>query len=289
MTSENPALSFTIAALNVRGRLVRLSDTLAQILSAHGYPPAIEALLTEALVVTALLGSLLKDAAGQLTLQTSSEGGAVSLMVCDYQDGALRGYVKHDAESTKALPFAPSLTDLFGQGYLAVTFDQATSGERYQGIVPLEGMSVAEAIESYFAQSEQIPSLIRIAIEGDIAGGLLLQHLPEGEDGRERIHTQLDHPQWEEAAILGSTIKPIELTDAGLPLETIAWRLFSEAGEVRAQPSTTLKRGCRCDPDHIRDVIGRFPEAERADMADEAGIISVDCAFCAKTFPILMR
>ncbi len=289
MTGLDATLSFTVPALNIRGRLVRLSATLEQILSAHGYPPAIEALLTEALVVTALLGTLLKDASGQLTLQTQAEGGAVSLMVCDYQNGALRGYVQHDAELTKALPFAPSLADMFGQGYLAVTFDQATSGERYQGIVPLEGASLAQAIESYFAQSEQIPSLVRVGIMGDVAGGLLLQHLAEGEEGRERLHTRLDHPQWEEAAILGATIKPEELCEADLPLKMIAWRLFSEAGEIRVSAEGAVARGCRCDPDHIRDVLTRFPAEERAAMEDENGVISVDCAFCARAFPVNAR
>ncbi len=286
MSATDATLAFSVPALNIRGRVVRLDTTLAQILAAHGYPPVIEALLTEALVVTALLGTLLKDKAGQLTLQTQAEGGAVTLMVCDYQDGALRGYVQHDAERTKALPFAPSLVDMFGTGYLAVTFDQAVSGERYQGIVPLEGLSLAAAVEYYFAQSEQIPSLVRVGINGDVAGGLLVQHLAEGEEGRERLHTQLDHPQWAEAAMLGGTIKTDELGDADLPLETIAWRLFSEAGDIRVSAETTLTRGCRCDPDHIRSVLARFPAEERAEMADADGIISVDCAFCAKAFPV---
>lgn len=284
--STNTTLPFTVAALNIRGRVARLGDVLEQILSAHGYPPAIEMLLSEGLVITALLGSLLKDREGQLTLQTQSTGGAVSLMVCDYRDGALRGYVQHDSALSKALPFAPTLRDYFGEGYLAVTFDQAVSGERYQGIVPLEGASLAQAIESYFAQSEQIPSLVRVFVEGEVAGGLLLQHLAEGEEGRVRLHTQLDHPQWEEAEMLGRTIKASELCDAGLPLETLAWRLFSEAGEVRANARIALSRGCRCDPNHIRSVIAQFSPEEQADMADTAGVIAVDCAFCAKAFPV---
>jgi molecular chaperone Hsp33 len=286
VSTTNAALAFTVPALNVRGRLVRLGTTLEQILSAHGYPPAIEKLLTEALVITALLGTLLKDAGGQLTMQAQSGGGAVSLLVCDYQDGALRGYVQHDAEAVKALPFVPSLPELFGAGSLAVTFDQAVSGERYQGIVPLEGLSLAQAIESYFAQSEQIPSLVRIGIRGDVAGGLLVQHLAEGEEGRERLHTRLDHPEWEEAAILGATIKADELCHPDLPLATIAWRLFSEAGEIMVTDPLSLSRGCRCDPAHIRQVLASFPAQERAEMADAAGVISVDCAFCAKSFPV---
>src|SRR5207237_4795532 len=153
-----------------------------------------------ALPLTALLGSLLKEPQGQLTLQAQTEGGAIDLMVCDYLAGELRGYVRHDAERVAELGPEPTLQQLFGKGYLAITFDQPLAKERYQGIVPLEGKTLGEAAQSYFAQSEQIPSLVRLAAQkrGDhrFAGGLLLQHLPEGEEGRERLHTRLDHPDW---------------------------------------------------------------------------------------------
>jgi len=282
----NSALGFSVAGLHVRGRLVRLGSVIEDILSAHGYPPVIERLLSEALVVCALLGTLLKDENGQLTMQAQAEDSAVSLLVCDYKAGQLRGYILHDPERVMALPFEPTLPDLFGTGYLAITFDQAVSEERYQGIVPLEGASLCSAIEHYFAQSEQIPSLVRVAVEGDVAGGMLLQHLPEGEEGRERLHTRLDHPEWEEAAILGATIKPEELCDPALPLETIAWRLFSQASEIRTHAAVPLCRGCRCDVEHIRAVLEQFSAEERAHMSDENGVISVDCAFCAKAFPV---
>jgi molecular chaperone Hsp33 len=286
VTGLDRALGLIIPARHARGRLVRLGPVLEEILSAHGYPPVIEALMAEALVITALLGAMLKDAGGQLTMQAQTEGGPVGLLVCDYKGGALRGYVQHDAEKVAALPKSPSLDALFGKGYLAITFDQESSGERYQGIVPLEGMSLAAAVESYFAQSEQIPSLVRVAIEGDIGGGILLQHLAEGEEGRERLHTRLDHPEWEHVAILGSTIKPQELTDPTLPLETLAWRLFNEEDEIRTLGEIALSKGCRCDPAHIESVLARFPADERAAMADESGLISVDCAFCARTFRV---
>ncbi len=285
MSDLDQVLGFTIAARHARGRVVRLGPVLENILAAHGYPPVIERLLAEALVLTAMLGSTLKNAEGQMTLQAQTADGVVSLLVCDYQGGALRGYVKHDPERLAALPQAPTLDDLFNKGYLAITFDQATSGERYQGIVPLEGKSLAEAAESYFSQSEQIPSLVRIDMTGDIAGGILLQHLPEGEDGRDRIHTRLDHPEWDQVAILGQTIKGIELTDPDLALDRIVWRLFNEE-EVRVFEPIALSKGCRCNPDHVRDVILKFSEADRAEMADEKGVIAVDCAFCAKIFSI---
>ena len=280
------AMSFIIPDRHARGRIVRLGRALEDVLSAHGYPPVIEALLAEGLVVTALLGAMLKDLTGQLTMQAQTEGGAVELLVCDYRGGELRGYVKHDADAVAALPKDADLPALFGKGYLAITFDQPASNERYQGIVPCEGASLAEAVENYFAQSEQIPSLVRVAVEGELAGGLLLQHLAEGEDGRERLHTRLDHPEWEHVAILGATIKPEELTDATLPLETLIWRLFNEEREVRVLGTVPLARGCRCDVAHIRSVIERFSLKDRAQMMDETGVIRVDCEFCARSFPV---
>jgi molecular chaperone Hsp33 len=292
MTSENldKALAFTIPNRNARGRLVRLGPALNSILSAHGYPPAIEQVLAEAIVLAALLGATLKDAEGQLTLQAQTENGLIDLLVADYRGGEMRGYVRHDPERLGELPSDPSLFALFGKGYLAITFDQAVSGERYQGIVPLEGASLAEAAESYFAQSEQIPSLVRIGIgRGEdgriVAGGLMLQHLPEGEEGRERLHTRLDHPEWGHVAALGGSVRPDELADPHLPLETLLWRLFNE-DEVRVVPGIAPTRGCRCDPDHVANVIARFPEEERAAMAGPDGKIEVNCEFCARRFSI---
>src|SRR3954451_21985632 len=235
--NTDAALGVAIPSRDARGRIARLGPVVDSVLANHGYPLIIEQLLAEALTLTALLGSLLKEAEGQLTLQAQTEGGAIDLMVCDYLGGELRGYVRHDAEKLAALPPDPTLKDLFGDGYLAITFDQPVAKERYQGIVPLEGKNLGEAAQSYFAQSEQIPSLVRLAArKADgrwTAGGLLLQHLPEGEDGRERLHTRLDHPDWPHVAILGGSVKAEELVDPELPLDDLLWRLFHEEDEIR--------------------------------------------------------
>lgn len=287
------ALGFTIPGKHARGRLVRVGPALDEILTAHDYPPPIENLLAEALTLVALVGSTLKDPSGQLTMQTQGTG-VVELLVCDYRGGEIRGYVKYDADRLAELPAEPTLFALFGQTYLAITFDLASSGERYQGIVPLDGDTLAEAAASYFIQSEQIPTLVRIGIARDagrgstcVAGGLFLQHLPEGEDGRERLHTRLDHPEWEHVAALGGTMGADELADPALTLENLVWRLFNEEDEVRVLAETPITRGCRCSVEHITGVINSFPVEERAAMADENGLIAVDCAFCAKIFPIV--
>lgn len=283
-------LVFSIAARHVRGRLVRLGPVLGKILAAHNYPPAAEKLLAEALVLTVLLGSTLKDEEGQLTLQAQTGGGPVELLVCDYRNGELRGYLKFDAERLAEAGADPTLFALFGEGFLAITFDQPATKERYQGIVPLEGASIGDAAEHYFQQSEQIPSLIRLASRHDaeagcVAGGLLLQHLPEGEVGRDRLHVRHDHPEWEHARTIAETLKGEELTDPATSLETLAWRLFHE-DEVRIEPGGLISRGCRCSVDYFAGVLSKFPADERREMADDAGLIQVDCAFCSRIFPI---
>lgn len=285
------AIGFTIASRHARGRIVRVGPVLDEVLSAHAYPPVIEKLLAEALALTALLGAMLKDVDGQLTMQAQTENGVVELLVCDYMAGEVRGYVKFDADRLAEQPANPTLFALFGKGFLAITFDQAASGERYQGIVPLEGASLSEAAEHYFSQSEQIPSFVRIAVrhdagQGCIAAGLLLQHLAEGEEGRERLHVRMDHPEWEHIHALAQTLKNSELTDPALTLEDIIWRLFHEEDEVRVLDPTAISKGCRCSADYIREVIARFPGDQRAEMADSAGTINVDCAFCSRIFAV---
>ena len=288
-TFSDTLLGFTLPGRNARGRVVRMEDVLEQVLSAHDYPAPITHLLGEALVLGALMGGLLKGESAQLTLQAQTQGGIVKLLVCDYRDGAVRGYVDFDGERLAALGANPGLTALFGEGYLAITFE-TESQQRYQGIVPLEGDSLAQACESYFSQSEQIPTLIRVASRagagGRMAAGMLIQHLPDGEEGRERLHVRLDHPDWEHVAVIAGTISHDELLDPALSLEAIAWRLFHEEEEVRVQPGRVLSRGCRCSAAHYETIIARFPPDEQAEMRGPDGTISVDCAFCSRSFAL---
>ena len=294
-TFADRLLGFSIPSRHARGRAVRLDAPLNEILAAHAYPPAITHLLAEALVLATLLGGLLKNvgegkAGGQLTMQAQTEGGVVRLLVCDWRGGELRGYVDFDRDRLAALGANPSLFALFGKGYLGITFDLASGEGRYQGIVPLEGESLAEACESYFSQSEQLPTLIRTAVRstvsGTMAGGILVQHLAEGEEGRERLHVRMDHPEWEHVAVLTGSTRHDELLDPKLSLDALVWRLFHEEDEVRVEPAQYISRGCRCSEEHYRSVISGFPEDERAAMRDDDGVILVNCEFCSRTFPI---
>jgi molecular chaperone Hsp33 len=290
-TFADKLLGFTLPARSARARVVRLDKVISDVLSAHDYPPPVTHLLGEALVLAALMGGLLKAEGddAQLTMQAQTKTGIVSLLVCDYRGGNLRGYADFDSERLAALGANPPLSALFGQGFLAITFE-TEGGQRYQGIVPLEGETLAEACEQYFSQSEQLPTMIRIAsrsnADGQGAAGLLIQHLADGEEGRERLHARMDHPDWEHVEVISSTISHDELLDRNLSLESITWRLFHEEDEVRIQPGASLARGCRCSADYYTSVISRFPKSEREDMRGDDGQISVDCAFCARSFPL---
>lgn len=291
-TFSGRVLGFTIPGRHARGRIVRLDGVLDEILSAHAYPPPITHLLAEALVVTALAGSLLKDDGSQATMQAQTEAGPVRLLVCDWRGGELRGYADFDPDRLGGLGANPSLAALFGAGYLALTFDLAEGRGRYQGIVPLEGDSLAQACQAYFHQSEQLPTLIRVAVSAEAgpdrlecrAAGLLVQHLPEGEEARARLHTRFDHPEWAHVAVMAGSLRHDELLDPALSLDAIVWRLFHEEAEVRVFAGPAIRRGCRCSAAHYEQVIARFPQADRAGMRNDAGAIMVDCAFCSRAF-----
>lgn len=290
-TFSDKLLGFTLPTRNARARIVRLDKVIDEVLSAHDYPPPVTHLLGEALVLAALMGGLLKQGSSdaQLTMQAQTQSGAVKLLVCDYRAGELRGYADFDAEALGKLGANPSLGALFGEGHLAITFETGR-GRRYQGIVALEGDSLADACENYFIQSEQIPTMIRVASQstgkGRVAAGLLIQHLADGEEGRERLHVRMDHPDWEHVATMTASISHDELLDNSLSLEGIAWRLFHEEDEIRVQPGAELARGCRCSSEYYASVISRFSPREQDEMRDDNGVISVDCAFCAKTFAL---
>ena len=299
--AADSSLGFTVSHRSARGRLVRLDASLNAILSPHDYPPFLAATLAEALVLTTLLGATLQPDAkivsgnrsGQLTLQAQSKGGAVDLLVCDYHAGALRGYLRHDPAAFAALIAAnpaPDLPALFGTGHLAITLEPSATRDRYQEIVALEGDRLTDAATYYFRDSEQLPTLIRVAVTGDastgwVAGGLLVQHLGRSEIGGERLDVAEAHPDWQHVAALAATTSDAELTDTTLPEEALLWRLFHEEA-VHVIPGAAPVRGCRCTVAHFREVLGRFGEDERAEMRGADGRIGVDCAFCAKTFAI---
>ncbi len=287
---DNRVIGFTIPDRSGRGRAMRLGDTLGVILSAHDYPAKAAHALGEALVLTALIGSALKGDDAQATVQAKAEGGGIGLIVCDYRAGELRGYLQFDADAIAALPDDADLEAVFGKGYLAVTLDPGGEQERYQGIVALEGADLSTAFARYFESSEQIPTILRAGVRQDEqggwhAGGILVQHLPRGEEGQARLHASENRENWAHLSALSHTVTTDELTDPELSLETLLWRLFNE-DEVRLQPATGLSRGCRCSVANIEMKLGTFPETEKAQMRDGNGRVRVDCEFCSRQFDI---
>ena len=286
-TFQDQLLNFSIPARDARGRIARLDSVVADVLAAHDYPAPIKHLLAEALLLAALMGGLQKEEGAQLTMQAQTQTGPVRLLVADFKEGALRGYADFDRPALADVGANPSLKRLFRSGYLAITFETG-KGQRYQGIVPLEGASLSEACEHYFLQSEQIPTLIRLGIrfhEQDcFAGGMLIQHLPQGEVGRQRLDARLDHPDWEHVEALGGRLSHIELGDPKPSMEALVWRLFQEEDKILIEKGAMLAKGCRCTIEHYDSVLSRFPEEEREAMRNENGKIVVDCAFCSKDF-----
>ncbi|WEK41774.1 MAG: Hsp33 family molecular chaperone HslO [Candidatus Sphingomonas colombiensis] len=283
-TDLDRALGFTIPARDARGRVTRLGPVVDAILSGHAYPPPIENLLAEALVLGALIGSTLKDAAGQLTLQAQTENGVVRLLVVDYRGGELRGYVDFDPDRLAAcagradLVRACSGRAISRSPSIMATHRRALSGRSSRSTA----RRWPQAAEQLFRPARsRSPASSRVGVAvasaaASVAGGLLLQHLPEGEDrGASGLHVRLDHPEWEHVAALGSTMGVGRTRRSrALPLENLVWRLFNEESP-RCGCSRRPRDRARLplqSADHIRSVIARFPlDQSSVEMADESG------------------
>jgi len=279
---QDKVLPFSIENQDIRGRLVRLGPALNQIMAAHKYADQVGQVMAETLALTAALGSILK-AEDQLSIQAKGEG-AVSMMLTDYRaGGAMRGYAQLSKE--QALPADVSGPALFGKGFLAMTLEK--DGERYQGIVELEGETMADCAVKYFEQSEQTPTRLFLAAEKDEqgwwrAGAILLQHLAKGEEGGPRLLSPDQKEDWSRVSMLMETLSMDELLNPQLPSTDLLFRLFHEEG-VRVFPQTELTKDCRCTREHISGVLGRFSDEDIAHMVVD-GKITVTCEFCSKDF-----
>ena len=286
--------AFQIEGLPVRGRVVRLGPAIDEILTRHAYPEPVANLLGEACALAALVGSSLKID-GRLIVQAQGDG-PVSYVVCDYDsEGSLRGYCRYDdtrvAEASKGFA-RPGARTLLGEGVFVMTIDQGPDTERYQGVTPIEGETLALAAERYFDQSEQTPTRVRLAV-GQLqtdkmesnggfvwrAGGVLLQNIAED---AARGSTQ---DAWERAQALFETLGEDELIDPTVPPEVLLYRLFHEDG-VRLYTPRPLKAFCRCSEDRIRGVLKSFSAEERADMVEPDGAIKVTCEYCSRVYAI---
>jgi molecular chaperone Hsp33 len=277
---------FLINDLNVAGRLVRLDGVSTDILQRHNYPPAVASLLSELLALAALLGSALKFD-GRFVIQTKSKG-PVSMLVADYtSEGCIRGYAQYDAAAVDA---ASNFASLVGEGYVAFSVDQGPDMERYQGIVPLEGETLADVALSYFERSEQIPTYLELCAgsmhlpgseTGWRAGGIMLQQIAR--DGGVAAQS-LSQDDWTRLGLLLSTASSEEMLDTDLEEADLAYRLFNEDG-VRLLDSKSLSFGCGCSADRVTAMLSGLPEDERVDINKDPSI-TVTCEFCSTAYEI---
>jgi molecular chaperone Hsp33 len=304
-STDDTVQPFEVAALDLRGRVVRLGPAVNEILSGHNYPPPVAKLLGEAITLTVMLGSALKIE-GRFILQTQSDG-PVRMLVVDFRNpGKVRACARFDAgrvaaaiEAGKASPGA-----LLGQGHLAMTIDQGADGSRYQGLVALDGGSLEDAAHEYFKSSEQIPTRVRLAVGEEIspgsghrwrAGGILLQFLPKASD-RARVadlppgdapegtptHVVAEDEAWTEGRSLIATVEDIELLDSALSSERLLYRLFHQRG-VRVFKDVPVTAQCSCSRDGVEAMLRSFSQDDRDHMI-ENGMISVTCEFCSANY-----
>lgn len=287
--ADDLAAAFQIEGWPVRGRIVRLGETIDAILSAHAYPEPVAALLGEACALAALVGSSLKFE-GRLIVQAQGDG-PVRYVVADYDtDGHMRGYCRFDEDEVAAASqgFArPGARSLLGQGVFVMTLDRGPDFERTQGITPIEGESLSLAAEHYFQQSEQIPTRVRLAVGSVVtesgatwrAGGALIQ-LIAGDDARGSTEEA-----WDRSRALFQTLADDELLDPTVTPETLLFRLFHEDG-VRLEDARALVAQCRCSRERIASVLTSFDSTERAEMIEADGKIRVTCEYCATIYEL---
>src|SRR4051812_29296030 len=269
---------FQIEALGIRGRAVRVSRAVDEIVHKHAYPLPVARLLAEMLTISAALAAALKYE-GVFTLQTKSDG-AVRLMVVDVtSDGAMRGYAQFDAEAVAALPADASLPRLLGGGYLAFTVDQGEDTDRYQGIVELIGADLVECVQHYFQQSEQLKAGFKLAAAAPNGhwrtGVIMLQRLPAGEAP---MASEEADEAWLHAITLLASCTSKELLDPGLPIDDLLYRLFHEDG-VRVFKGHTPRAQCRCSRHRVESVLKSLPQDELKELEVD-GALEVTCEFC---------
>ena len=303
---DDRALPFQVEGLDVRGRVVTLGPSLDAILQRHEFPVPVKRLVGEAAVLASLLATSLKDV-GRFILQTQTDG-PVSMIVVDVRTpGQIRATASYDknavAEAAAGGRADPAI--LLGRGTLAMTVEQGRTQQRYQGYVPLQAESLEEAAHTYFRQSEQIPTRIRLAVaemyERDAgggarqswrAGGIIGQFLPVSEErmrrrdlsagdapeGAETVDEEADDDAWVEAQALIDTVEDHELTDPAIAAERLLYRLFHERG-VRVFEPISLEENCSCSRERIEQVLVQMTPEEIAEASPD-GSIEVRCEFC---------
>lgn len=266
MTDSDRLWRFLFEHAGIRGNLVHLDASWRAVLDAHPYPEPVRDRLGQALAAVALLAATIK-LEGSLILQVQSSGPLRTLVAQATHARTVRGLARWSGD----VPADAPLSEQLGEGRLVLTIEHGR-GEPYQGVVPLAGQELAQAIEGYFADSEQIPTRLWLAANAQRATGLLLQRLPD-EDSTEE--------DWERIGLLAGTLTPGELL--GLPAESLLHRLFHEEAVRLFEPEPVAFR-CGCSKTRIQDMVKLLGEEEVRGLVAEQGVVEVTCEFCNRRY-----
>ena len=297
---DDIVLPYTVESLSTRGRLVRLGPAIDAILKRHDYPEPVGKVLGEAAALAVLLGSTLK-LEGRFQLQTKTDG-VLNMLVVDFDAPSnLRALARFDEKALAQHVASGGDGDLLGSGHLAFTIDAGSQAARYQGVIALDGQGLEQAAHAYFERSEQIPTLVRLAVGQAVtpggaewrAGGLLAQFLPDSPERRRQVdfdpgdapagvakEASPEDDEWIEAKSRAATTEDHELIDPTLSSERLLFRLFNERG-VRVADPTPLQEACRCSAEKIDAMLQSFSPEERTAMIGDDGMIGVTCEFCS--------
>lgn len=281
---DNLVTVFQLDGQPVRGRAIQLGDALNQAIGPR-YPEPVARMLGEAMMLCAIVARSLKFK-GRLLIQChGTNDGAISLLLADCTtDGGIRGYARWDDDVLKQIELDnrnPGAETLLGGGTFSMTIDQGDDMDKYQGLAAIEGERLSDCAEHYFAQSEQIPTQIRLAC-GQIqepgkdpvwrGGGIMIQKIADDEL---RGDTE---DAWFTAQSLFGTISDAELLDPDLTQNRLLYRLFNEYG-VRVVDTASIEAKCTCSRERLENTLKSFEQKALEDMV-ENGEIKANCEFC---------
>lgn len=291
LVDDDVVQPFRLEKSNVRGRMVRLGPVLEKMLSQHNYPPPVSALLSEVATLCLLLAGMLKYE-GIFTLQIKGDG-PVRLLVADVtSQGDVRAYAGFDEAAVKKAAKRKQgdggFFHLLGKGYIAFTVDQGNAEDRYQGIVELKGTSLADAVQHYFTQSEQIKTSFKLAVHPQDTqwrtGAIMLQQLPD-ENAAKGVASanETSIEDWTRAVMLLNTCSDGEMLSPVLASSDVLYRLFHEDG-VRIYTPTHVHFKCRCSRPKVINILRTIPRRELEDVCEKEGKVSIKCEFCSEEY-----
>ncbi len=291
LPEQNIVQNFILNESSIRGRVVRFGSLLDDIINPHDLPEPIQRIMAEAITLSTILSSMLKYE-GTFILQIQGDG-ALKMLVCDVNsEGDVRGYVNYNQEKYGELVATndkPSITDMLGKGYLAFTVDQGKHAERYQGIVAIEGDSLEESVQHYFEQSEQVETVLRMAVNKDDdgwhTGGIMIQRMPLSAEIVQNEVKDKEDEDWVRSSILLKTCKDNELLDEKLDEGTLLLRLFHEEGVI-VLDTKVFKAKCKCSEERLLGVLATMPKDDISHIVED-GKISMTCEFCKTIYAIV--